>query len=43
MLFDLRSKETREELYDREKELDELKHAIEKPMILITGMRMVGI
>jgi AAA+ ATPase superfamily predicted ATPase len=42
MLFDLRPKETREELYDREKELDELKHAIEKPIILITGMRMVG-
>jgi len=42
MLFDLRPKETREELYDREKELDELKHAIEKPIILITGMRLVG-
>jgi len=42
MLFDERPKETLQDFYDRKKELEELKRAIGKPIIVLTGMRMVG-
>lgn len=42
MLFDERPKEVRKDLYNREKELHELKNAVNKPIILLTGMRRIG-
>ncbi|MFA4719469.1 AAA family ATPase [Pyrococcus kukulkanii] len=43
MLFDLRPKERREEIFDREKEFDELEKSVEKyPLTLILGIRRVG-
>ncbi|MEM2185006.1 MAG: hypothetical protein QXO99_07030 [Candidatus Methanomethylicia archaeon] len=42
MLFDERPKENRRDLYDRERELEELKKAMGKPIILLTGMRRIG-
>jgi len=43
MLFDPRPKERREDLFDREKEIEELKESISKqPMTLLLGMRRVG-
>jgi AAA+ ATPase superfamily predicted ATPase len=42
MLFDERPKETRQDLYDREEELEELKRIIGKPIIVLTGMRRIG-
>ncbi|MGC8933410.1 MAG: hypothetical protein ACP5LQ_09040 [Candidatus Methanodesulfokora sp.] len=37
MLFDERPKEKREDLYDREKELEEIKKSLGRPLVLLTG------
>ncbi len=42
MLFDERPKERREDLYDREKELEEIKKNIGRPLIILTGIRRIG-
>jgi len=42
LLFDERPKERREDLYDREKEIEELKRSIGRPLILLTGIRRIG-
>ncbi len=43
MILDPRPKESRKDLYDREKELEELKRAIERyPIVLLLGIRRVG-
>jgi len=43
-LFDLKPKKSKSELFDREKELEELKKAVEKryPIIAILGIRRIG-
>ena len=42
MLFDLRPKERREELYGREKELEELHRLVRSEWVVILGRRMMG-
>jgi AAA+ ATPase superfamily predicted ATPase len=42
VLFDERPKERREDLYDREREIDEIKRNVGRPLILITGIRRIG-
>ncbi|MGC8564402.1 MAG: AAA family ATPase [Fervidicoccaceae archaeon] len=42
MLFDLRPKERREELFGREKELEELRRLIRSEWVAILGRRMMG-
>ncbi len=42
MLFDERPKERREDLYDRERELEEIKKSIGRPLIVLTGIRRIG-
>jgi AAA+ ATPase superfamily predicted ATPase len=43
LLFDIRPKERRSDLYDFEKELEELKKGLEKtPITLLTGVRRTG-
>ncbi|WP_338602429.1 ATP-binding protein [Sulfolobus tengchongensis] len=42
MLFDERPKMKREELFDREKELNELLSNLHRPLILLTGVRRIG-
>ncbi|QXJ28456.1 hypothetical protein J5U23_01325 [Saccharolobus shibatae B12] len=42
MLFDERPKVKREELFDREEELGELEKNIDRPLILLTGVRRIG-
>ena len=42
MLFDERPKERREDLYDRERELEEIKGNIGRPLIILTGIRRIG-
>jgi len=42
MLFDVRPKESRKELFDREREIREIKMATEHPLVAITGIRRVG-
>ena len=44
MLFDERPKHRREDLYDREEELEEIKEGVAegRPLILITGIRRIG-
>ncbi|MGB9631551.1 MAG: AAA family ATPase [Candidatus Methanodesulfokora sp.] len=42
MLFDERPKEKREDLYDREKELEEIKKSLGRPLVLLTGIRRIG-
>jgi AAA+ ATPase superfamily predicted ATPase len=43
MLFDPRPKERREDLFDREKEIEELKESISRqPMTLLLGIRRIG-
>ncbi|WP_434731909.1 ATP-binding protein [Thermogladius sp. KZ2Tp1] len=42
MLFDLRPKEKREELYGREKELEELHRLTESEWVVVLGRRMTG-
>lgn len=42
VLFDERPKERREDLYDRERELEEIKKSLGRPLVLITGIRRIG-
>jgi len=42
MLFDERPKESKEDLYDREGEIDELKRAIDRPLVVLRGIRRIG-
>ncbi|PSO01861.1 hypothetical protein B9Q12_01860 [Candidatus Marsarchaeota G2 archaeon ECH_B_SAG-G06] len=42
MLFDERLKENRRKLIDREKELEQLKVNMNRPLILVTGIRRIG-
>jgi len=44
LLFDPRPKSSRSELFDRERELEELREAVEKrlPLVLLTGVRRIG-
>jgi AAA+ ATPase superfamily predicted ATPase len=42
MLFDERPKETLQDFYNREKELEELKRAIGRPIIVLAGGRKIG-
>ncbi|BCU66768.1 ATPase [Sulfolobales archaeon HS-7] len=42
IFFDGRPKETREQLYDREEELNSLSSAMSEPIVLLTGIRRVG-
>lgn len=42
MLFDERPKESRKELFDREKEIEELKKATKHPLVVLTGIRRIG-
>ncbi|AWR96228.1 AAA family ATPase [Acidianus sulfidivorans JP7] len=42
MLFDERPKTKREDLFDRKEELNELEKNIDKPLILLTGIRRIG-
>jgi len=44
LLFDPRPKSTRDELFDRERELEELQRAVERrlPLVLLTGVRRIG-
>ncbi|AWS00724.1 AAA family ATPase [Metallosphaera hakonensis JCM 8857 = DSM 7519] len=42
MLFDERPKENRGELFDRAKEIEEIKNNIDRPLILLTGVRRIG-
>ncbi|MDP7982958.1 MAG: hypothetical protein RAK18_07240, partial [Conexivisphaerales archaeon] len=42
MLFDPRPKASRDELFDREKELGILDGSVGKPLIVVAGIRRVG-
>ncbi len=42
MLFDERPKRTREELFDREREIEEIEKNINRPLLVITGIRRIG-
>jgi AAA+ ATPase superfamily predicted ATPase len=42
MLFDDRPKEERKALFDREKEIEELKKSLRHPIIVLTGIRRIG-
>ena len=42
MLFDPRSKENLNELFDREEEIEKLSHAVRTPLTLLLGMRRIG-
>jgi AAA+ ATPase superfamily predicted ATPase len=42
VLFDERLKENRRKLIDREKELEQLKVNMNRPLILVTGIRRIG-
>ncbi len=42
MLFDERPKERREDLYNREVEIEKIKESIGRPLILVTGIRRIG-
>ncbi|AAY80437.1 ATPase [Sulfolobus acidocaldarius] len=42
MLFDERPKKTRDELFDREKEIEEIKNNINRPLLAISGIRRIG-
>ena len=42
MYFDGRPKETREDLYDREEELQTLRSSLSEPIVLLTGVRRIG-
>jgi AAA+ ATPase superfamily predicted ATPase len=42
VLFDERPKDNRRDLFDREKELDQLKSNIDRPLLLVTGIRRIG-
>nr|WP_252973199.1 hypothetical protein [Saccharolobus solfataricus] len=40
--FDEKPKESREDLYDREKELSELHSSLSHTIVLLTGIRRIG-
>ncbi len=42
MLFDERPKTRKEDLYDRDKEVEELKGNVGRPLIILTGIRRIG-
>ena len=42
LLFDERPKTKREDLFDRQKELEELNRNVNRPFILLTGVRRIG-
>jgi len=42
VLFDERPKVNRSDLFDRERELNELKEKLDKPLLLLTGIRRIG-
>ena len=42
MLFDPRSKENLNELFDREEEIEKLNQAVKTPLTLLLGMRRIG-
>ncbi|TDA31867.1 MAG: hypothetical protein DSO04_03205, partial [Hadesarchaea archaeon] len=42
MLFDDRPKEDRKALFDREKEVNELKKSLKHPITVVTGIRRIG-
>jgi len=42
MYFDERPKSKREDLFNREKELSQIKNSIGRPLIVITGVRRIG-
>ncbi|MEM2282702.1 MAG: hypothetical protein QXH26_04050, partial [Candidatus Hadarchaeales archaeon] len=42
MLFDERPKEDRRELFGRDKEVEELKRAAKRPLVVLTGIRRIG-
>jgi len=42
MLFDERPKEDRRELFGRDREVEELKRAAERPLVVLTGIRRIG-
>ncbi|MEM2154795.1 MAG: ATP-binding protein [Nitrososphaeria archaeon] len=42
LIFDVRPKMRREDLFDREKELEDLHSNLDVPMIIITGIRRIG-
>jgi len=42
VLFDERPKTNRSDLFGRERELNELKEKIDKPLLLLTGIRRIG-
>lgn len=42
MLFDLRIKTSKKELFNRDKELDKLYANIDKPIIIVTGIKRIG-
>ena len=42
MYFDARPKESREDLYDREEELQALRSSLSEPIVLLTGVRRIG-
>ncbi len=42
MFFDERPKERREDLFDREEEVEAIKGGIGRPMIVLTGIRRIG-
>lgn len=42
ILFDGRPKETKEELYDRDEELNQLRSTVSEPIVLLTGIRRIG-
>ncbi|MFP3399611.1 MAG: ATP-binding protein, partial [Acidianus sp.] len=42
MLFDERPKVRKEDLFDREKEVEEIINNIKRPLLLISGVRRIG-
>jgi len=42
LLFDERPKISRKELFDREKEIEEIKSNINRPLLIISGIRRIG-
>jgi Archaeal ATPase. len=42
VLFGERPKTNRSDLFGRERELNELKEKIDKPLLLLTGIRRIG-
>lgn len=42
MLFDERPKRTREELFDREREIEEIEKNVDRPLIVLSGVRRIG-